>query len=109
MYRKQKMPWYPSRHIDWLKENYWDKSAKITDWDMLDFKKRSEIIKDEKWVTEDFGDTRAFHMGGADRQSYEHCASNYGAYNWAMLTGHEKPKLKYKNCIFNSQKRIYKL
>lgn len=93
----KRVPWYPSRHLDWLKENYWDKSAKITDWDILDFKKRSEIIKDETWVTEDVGDTRAFHMGGVDLQSYEHCVTNHGAYKWALLSGHEKPKLKYKN------------
>lgn len=93
----KRVPWYPSRHLDWLKENYWDKSAKITDWDILDWKKRSEIVKDETWVTEDVGDTRAFHMGGVDLQSYEHCVTNHGAYKWALLSGHEKPKLKYKN------------
>ena len=93
----KRVPWFPARHIDWIKEHYWDKSAKITDWDLLDLKKRSEIIKDEKWVTEDFGDVRAFHMGAVDRQSQEHCIANHGAYKWAMLTGHEKPKLKYKN------------
>lgn len=93
----KKVPWYPAMHVDWLKKHYWDKSAKITHWDILDWKKRSEIIKDEKWTMENFGDTRSFDLGGVDLQSYEYCASNHGAYKWALMSGHEKPKLKYKN------------
>ena len=26
----KRLPWYPTRHIDWLKEHYWDKTTKIT-------------------------------------------------------------------------------
>lgn len=93
----KKVPWYPAGHLDWLKAHYWDKTAKITHHDYLDLTRRSEIIKDEKWVIEDFGDVRGFHMGSVDHQSYDYCASNHGAYKWALVSGHEKPTLKYRN------------
>lgn len=93
----KKVPWYPARHFDWLKETYWDKSTKITFHDYLDFTRRSQIIKDEKWIMEDLGDVRGFHMGSVDYQSYDYCAANHGAHKWALLSGHEKPTLKYRN------------
>ena len=93
----KRLPWYPTRHLDWLKEHYWDKTTKITHFDILDWNKRSEIVKNENWALEDIGDTRSFDLGGADLQSYQYCASNHGAYKWALLSGHEKPTLKFRN------------
>jgi hypothetical protein len=91
------LPWYPTRHIDWLKEHYWDKTTKITHVDPLDWNKRSEIINNENWMLRDLGDTRNFNLGGVDHQSYNYCAANHGAHNWALLSGHEKPTLKFRN------------
>jgi hypothetical protein len=93
----KRLPWYPTRHIDWLKEHYWDKTTKITHVDPLDWNKRSEIINNENWMLRDLGDTRNFDLGGVDHQSYNYCADNHGAYKWALLSGHEKPTLKFKN------------
>lgn len=93
----KKLPWYPLRHLDWLKEHYWDKTAKLTHFDLFDWNKRSEIIKDENWVLEDIGDTRSFDLGGVDSQSYQYCVANHGGHNWALLSGHEKPTLKFRN------------
>ena len=91
------LPYMPMSHGEWLQHNYWDKSTTITLIDKLDLNLRAQVIRDENWAQENIGDIRIFTNGGADGLSYAMCAAKHGSYNWALVSGHEKPDLVYRN------------
>lgn len=91
------LSYMPMSHGEWLQHHYWDKSTTITLIDKLDLTLRAQVIRDENWATENIGDIRTFTNGGTDSLSYAMCEVRHGAYNWAMVSGHEKPYLVYQN------------
>ena len=91
------LSYMPMSHGEWLQHHYWDQNTRITLIDKLDLSLRAQVIRDENWATENIGDIRTFTNGGTDSLSYAMCEAQHGAYNWAMLSGHEKPYLVYRN------------
>lgn len=87
----------PAYVADWLHKNYWDKNTKITFIDRLDMNLRSRFITNENWATENVGDLRMLTLGAPDSSFSGMAQEQHGAYNWTIITGHEKPYLVYQN------------
>lgn len=92
------LPYMPMSHGEWLQQNYWDKTTRVTMLDKLDLKLRSQLtLNSEDWLFKNSGDMRTFTNGGMDPMSEFICEQNHNGYNWVMVTGHEKPFLVYQN------------
>lgn len=91
------LSFFPVYIADWLRENYWDRTTVITMLDKLDMNLRSRFITNENWATENVGDLRMLSIGPPDSSARALAEERHGAYNWTMVTGHEKPYLLYQN------------
>lgn len=91
------LSYMPATHQDWIRTNYWDPTTTITVIDKLDLDLRSKFLDTEDWIFKDQGDIRTFSNGGTDSVSVFMCEQKHSGYNWAMISGHEKPYLVYQN------------
>lgn len=91
------LSYMPMSHGEWLQQNYWDSTTRITVIDKLDLTLRAQFVDSEDWIFKNQGDIRTFSNGGTDSVSVFMCEQHHAGHNWAMISGHEKPYLVYQN------------
>lgn len=91
------LKYMPASQFNWLINNHWDKTTKLSFVDKLDSSIREQFIDSEDWVYKNLGDIRTFTNCVTDPVANIQCEQKYNGRNWAMISGHEKPFLIYKN------------
>ena len=96
--RAEGTPVYP---YDWIRSNWWDPTTKITFFDKFDLKLREQFVHNEDWLLKNTGDVRGFTSGILEKHTTAgYCEANYAGKNYAMVTGHEKPTLIFRDGIW---------
>lgn len=85
---------YPEWHVQWMIDNCYDKTTKITPWNEYDTNIRKLVVRDENWIFESGGDLLKF--GITPVSSAVEYADRAG-YTCGILVGFEKPQLLFEN------------
>jgi len=88
---------FPDYHAKWLKENHWDPHTIITDYDGYNPELRMIDLSDEDWVWKNRGDLLRYTVSSCGDGVKFLCEKNYSGKNWSLISGHEKPRLIYRN------------
>lgn len=88
----------PMSHANWLKENHWDRTTKITVYDEYDPVLRKMSIPNEDWIFNNTTDlTKYFAVGSGGQSAKFLCERSHAGHHWALITGHEKPRVVDNN------------
>ena len=93
---------FPKKNVEWLQENHWDSSTKITVFHDHDKSKRKTAIYDENWLFDDSSSFKRFGSTGVDLSDIKVAEDNCGHKNWCIIVGFEKPYLVKINSIYYS-------
>jgi hypothetical protein len=85
----------PKENATWLIQNHYDPKTKITVWHRQDTSKFNYDRSD--WYLSNHGDLRRFELTLPGPHTHDYLQETHGHTSWALITGHEKPALVYKN------------
>jgi hypothetical protein len=92
-----KLIYAPKKSVDWMKKNHYDPSTIITEFDQYDpFLKNIEADNDD-WVWKNKGCHLIFGISNGGESVRYLVEKNHSGKKYVLITGHEKPKLVYKN------------
>lgn len=86
----------PKQVPKWLIDNHKDSKTKITTWYRQDQTMLSEYARSD-WYLANQGSLRRFELALPGSQVQEYLQENYGNERWALITGHEKPTVFFKD------------
>lgn len=88
---------FPKKNADWLVENHWDKTTKITCVYEQESSRREVTIGDDEWVYDNAGNFKRFGASGVDAGDIHVIGDRYSSTKWCIITGFEKPFLYKMN------------
>jgi hypothetical protein len=88
---------YPESHVNWLLNNHWDSTTKITTIDEYDTELRSIVVDSEDWVWNNLGDMLKFGQSAVANHITVLCERTHNGHDWVAITGYEKPNLVQEN------------
>jgi hypothetical protein len=87
---------HPTSCVQWLLSNHWDPSTKISHMDRRDNKVVSRHFDKTDWILQDIGAIRKYNLTSPGPEIEEHCQQSSQGKSWCLITGHEKPHLRFE-------------
>ena len=88
---------YPEWHVQWMMDNCYDRTTKITPINEYDTKIRGMVVNNEDWIFESRGDLLKFGQSSVSSATVELCERSHSGHNWGLVVGLEKPTVVYEN------------
>jgi len=84
---------FPKANADWLLNNHWDPTTKLSVVKDQDPTRRIMALNNEEWIFNDIGDFRRYGFSGVDISDMTLLRDRLGNSSWAIIAGFEKPKV----------------
>ena len=88
---------YPEWHVQWMIDNCYDRTTKITPWNEYDSNIRSLVVNNENWIFESKGDLLKYGQSSMSSATIEHCERAHNGHHWGIVMGLEKPTVFFEN------------